>query len=319
MEIDKRKELLIDGLNKLIPPKSKVVILDYPNYSNLGDILILVATKKYLRDRGCTLVAEYERRDYDFISQQNLICTKTILLIQGGGNLGDLYYTHQDLRYKIIRDFANNKIIQLPQSIYFKYQDSLLEAAREFSSHENFHLITRDSESFKIANQIMSNGNIYLLPDMATYLVKSRESKHICSNKILCLLREDGESKIESNGVGTNFSLAPKHEKHFIKKDWAQPSFFERVLKLIDRILYKLKIKTFLLFKVDIYHITSLYRSLLEFYRYQKAVRFMQGFSLVITDRLHGYIYAEINKLECRYIDNSTGKIGNYLNTWSNT
>ena len=48
-----------------------------------------------------------------------------IILLQGGGNFGDLWQAHQSFRERVIQDFPHKKIIQLPQSIFFSEEQIL--------------------------------------------------------------------------------------------------------------------------------------------------------------------------------------------------
>jgi Polysaccharide pyruvyl transferase len=61
------------------------------------------------------------------------------ILIHGGGNLGDLWPRHQQLREQVIRDFPNRPILQLPQSIHFGDRSGLERAKRVFEGHPNLH------------------------------------------------------------------------------------------------------------------------------------------------------------------------------------
>jgi hypothetical protein len=42
-----------------------------------------------------------------------------VILLSGGGNLGDFWVEHQRLREHVVQDFPRHKIIQLPQTMFF--------------------------------------------------------------------------------------------------------------------------------------------------------------------------------------------------------
>lgn len=46
-----------------------------------------------------------------------------LIFLQGGGNLGDKWLNEERLRRTIIESFPNNKIVILPQTIYFSKND----------------------------------------------------------------------------------------------------------------------------------------------------------------------------------------------------
>ena len=50
------------------------------------------------------------------------------ILLSGGGNFGDLYESHQEIREDVIANFPANRIIQLPQSISFHAGEALQSA-----------------------------------------------------------------------------------------------------------------------------------------------------------------------------------------------
>ena len=41
-----------------------------------------------------------------------------IILLNGGGNFGDLWRSHSEFRIKVINNFRTNKIIIFPQTVF---------------------------------------------------------------------------------------------------------------------------------------------------------------------------------------------------------
>ncbi len=72
------------------------VYLDLPYYSNIGDTLIWEGTKEFLQTLPykCLYYASKDTFHYRKLAQN------VIILLQGGGNFGDLYRLHSEFRKK---------------------------------------------------------------------------------------------------------------------------------------------------------------------------------------------------------------------------
>ena len=90
------------------------VLLDVPYYTNIGDTLIWEGTKHFLKNipHKCLYTASVETY------KNRPLPPDTVILLQGGGNFGDLWRRHQDLRLEVIRAYPKNKIIILPQTVF---------------------------------------------------------------------------------------------------------------------------------------------------------------------------------------------------------
>ena len=122
MNATQKKKQLMDTITKVLTPliDNDYVYLDLPYYNNLGDVLIWEGTKCFLQTLPYKCL--YASDIYFYIPRK--LHKDVIILFQGGGNLGDLYREHSCFRRKIIESYPENKVIILPQSIY--YDDSSL-------------------------------------------------------------------------------------------------------------------------------------------------------------------------------------------------
>ena len=59
------------------------------------------------------------------------------ILLQGGGNFGDIWRPCQDFRLKVIRDYMDNPIIILPQSVFYEDEKVLEQDVEEMGRHKN--------------------------------------------------------------------------------------------------------------------------------------------------------------------------------------
>lgn len=179
--------------NRLAPLFGKECILvDAPYYPNIGDSLIWEGFEVLLKDNG--IKCQY-RSSLDTFSFPCLGNDTTIVFI-GGGNFGDTWRELQDFRCNVIAHYPNNRIIILPQSVYYNNQNNLHEDISIFSSHKDLHICARDNFSYDFLRNNFKENNIILLPDLAFVL---NAKNYICPAKesigrVLYLVRKDNES-----------------------------------------------------------------------------------------------------------------------------
>ena len=82
-------------------------LLEVPYYTNLGDTLIWQGELDFLRKLPykCKGMYSYETPIPDGIGINDII------LLQGGGNFGDLWTNPHEYRMRVIEKYPNNKII----------------------------------------------------------------------------------------------------------------------------------------------------------------------------------------------------------------
>ncbi|OAB41551.1 exopolysaccharide biosynthesis protein [Paenibacillus macquariensis subsp. defensor] len=281
----------------VIPSGSSIYYIDYPVYNNGGDLLIMKGTEAFFRDHNIHVQARYSVLDFP---DELVIPKDQIIVLQGGGNFGDLYPVHQRLRERIVAEYIHNRIVLLPQTIYFKEESEYDRTAQLFNNHRDAHLFVRDTLTYGVAIQKFHNCHVYLSPDMAHQLwpivPKSRPDK-----ELLCFFRTDIEKtseqlQFESDGQGD-----------FL--DWA--SLYNRVEKKAINMIAKVMRKGS--GPLPMHAIWDKYSD----YLVNKAVRRFSGYRNVQTSRLHGHILACLMDKPNTLLDNSYGKNSNYYNTWT--
>lgn len=289
-------------LSPLIEKGEEFALLDFPSYANVGDSMIWMGTLNFFN--------KFIRSGLSYVSDQNRFSSTSLLkyapegpiLLQGGGNFGDLWPAHQHFREEILSAFPNRKIIQLPQSIHFKDSKNLEHAARVINAHQNFTLMVRDHVSFKIAKENFGC-SVVLCPDMALYLdpVTDKIEK---TRDVLYLLRSDHEKKPSMETVQ---NITPC-------EDWITDlEGFEKDIRLgtIMRLPFLLGLRA---------GNPARQRALL--YERLARGRMMRGIEqigsarYVITDRLHVHILCVLMGIPHAVLDNSYGKIKNVSSAW---
>jgi len=270
---------------------SKIWFLDSPSYENLGDQAIAYATTKILKDTlsNYEIIEVTENNLIKYLSfLKNKIKKDDLIVLQGGGNLGDLYPRYEFLRRQVIKNFPDNKIIIFPQSIYFsdtnKGRREKINSSNVYSNHKNLIVFARDSKSYNLMKQIFPKNEIFLCPDIALYLVnliqnKNREGIGIC-------LREDTEK----------ISLSEQENQ-----------FIQQIYKQYNNNVHK--ITTFSCFNQDI---TLNLREKLVLDKIKEFAKY----KIIITDRLHGVVFSYITNTPCIFFTSKTKKTENLYNDW---
>jgi pyruvyl transferase EpsO len=272
------------------------------------------------------------------------------ILLQGGGNLGDLYET-QLFNEVIIERYHDRPIVMLPQTIYYRSQEALARTAKVFNAHPNLTLFTRDHISYSIAQKHFVNCRNYLAPDMAfqTAGMPGFTGSHNPNGSIFYLRRWDVELKKDLD-AGIE-SLA----QEFTVGDWVS---YNRQWKIGDSKLIAIKQKLNLdlngLPALMVRAATQIYReswqrglssprewlmrrsweqtypynqqfqSIDQPWTHDRALSFvvtalnqLQNHRLVITSRLHGHIFCILLGIPHVFLPNSYHKNKTFFDTWT--
>lgn len=184
LSLAKKHEIINDLIGK-----KQVSYLDIPVYDNVGDLLIMHGTLKFFTKNNIDAVTMLSENSF----YDDAIEKEDVIVFQGGGNFGDLYKNLQNFREKLVEKYTSNRIIIMPQTIYFESDENYKKCCEIFRQHKDLHICVRDKVSYKLAQQ-MSN-YVYLLPDMAhqLYPIKSIDTQ---KDQKLLIKRLDGESLV---------------------------------------------------------------------------------------------------------------------------
>ncbi|MDY0143633.1 MAG: polysaccharide pyruvyl transferase family protein [Bacteroidales bacterium] len=301
------KKKIINDLTPLID--NDYIFLDLPYYTNIGDTLIWKGTEAFLRTLPYKCL--YKTAIETYIKPD--ISKNIVILVQGGGNFGDLWRRHNDFCLKLITEFPENKIIILPKSVYYENKDLIKIDARLMAKHSNLIICARDTVSYETLTFFFSN-RILLVPDMAfaiseTYL---RRLNKVEENNALFFKRKDKE--YNPFDYESHLSCSYKIEE----SEW--PSMGKELFaSLILSYLKTTFIKTrkLVLFNKVISKITDWYAVHIYMpYLIRIGVRFLGSYKYIYTTRLHGAILGMLLNKHITFFDNSYGKNYNFYQTW---
>ena len=262
---------------KQTPLESALYVLT-PTHGNLGDHAIT---------KACIMLFAKFQIPFIEITTQDLILLKKyqklgvmnhhLILVNGGGNLGTLWFSIEILFREIIKFNPDSQIICLPNTIY--YEDSewgreeLEKSIEIYNNHLGLKLFAREKISFDIMNSIYRD--VVLIPDMAFSLNECKEmpDRHGC---LLCLRKDVERTRTEAEEKEINKQAVKLFGNDIIISDMLLDHNIP-----IERRNAELDIK---------------------FNEFRHA-------KLVITDRLHGMIFAAITGTPCILIKSKSPKV----------
>lgn len=159
------RSLTSQVLGDLIVPGAPIALLDYPQYTNAGDVLIWAGTRAYLDQFGVR-VRYQERHDRYSATALRARHPSGPILLQGGGNFGDRWPPHQAFRERVIADFPDRQIIQLPQTIEMAGETA--KRVRDvYARHTRLTILLRDSMSMHAVESLLPGLDVRFCPDLA--------------------------------------------------------------------------------------------------------------------------------------------------------
>lgn len=266
------------------PLGKKYYVLGTPQHTNLGDSAIVLSEITFLKQCGIKEkrikeVTTEEYKEYKDILKTRIRKSDKIFLL-GGGNMGDQWFGEELLRRDMLNTFAQNKTIIFPQTIF--YSDTT-EGQREeknsvsFYNRNNLTIVAREYISFERMKYLYPNANVLITADIV--LSTNRDIFEITEEKrrgILLCLRSDMERAMSSVEYGSI--------EAFLQKNNCEVTV------------------------TDMYSECAVTKN----NRYECVQRKMNEFAsvkLVITDRLHGMVFAAITGTPCIVFANYNYKV----------
>lgn len=261
-----------------------IVMMATPVHGNLGDHAIVCAEKRLLTDLGFgKRIVEVAGSDYALCKEdiKGYISSQDLILIDGGGNLGTLWPWEDDKISEIISSYRENPIIIFPQTCFYDKNVSAQERLKRnrdiYAGAKKLLISLRDQKSYAFCCTHFDARQYVLVPDIVLYLYgKIDLATHTERDGILLCFRKDSERVVSQDEV--------EDLKAYLQQ---------------QNLIYK-KTSTIRNYGVNRFsRQTELNKLWSEF----ASVR------LVITDRLHGMIFAAITDTPCLALDNVSRKV----------
>lgn len=254
--------------------------LGIPTHSNIGDSAIVLAEKIFLKSCGYDRIVEITSQEYVSYRKciKRLLPKHATIFLPGGGNMGDLWPVEEERRCQIIEDFRDHPITVFPQTIYYgaSQEDTSLKerTIQVYNSANNMAIVAREKVSYDIMKTLYPKCKILLTPDIVLSMGYQKFSQNRYG--ILLCFRNDKEKNIAS-----------------VKK---------------ESLIFDLQKEGYSLFTTD----TLSDGQILEINRKETVTEKMRQIAsarLLITDRLHGMIFAAITGTPCIVLGNNHHKV----------
>lgn len=270
-------------IKQLRKENKRFILVGTPLHGNLGDQAITLAEYKYLKDNfEDRSIIEIPRYYFELFEGQfkKYIKKTDVILIPGGGSLGTLWIAEEYFVRKIIQRYSDNAIVIFPQTVFYAEDKGakleLKKSEEIYNNHGNLCICAREKFSYEFMRKHYKQCKILYTPDIVLYLLDKLEIEERVRQGVLLCFRKDKEKQIDDETI-------------------------EQVMGFIENMGERI-IVTDTVVKSTVY--TSNREEELE-----KIWRVFSTSKLVITDRLHGMIFAAITGTPCIVFRNSNHKV----------
>ena len=290
---------LADFLKQLPDDRQRFFMFGVPTYNNLGDLAIAHAEKrffeKYLPEFLYIEITE-PQTDKAIEELLPLLQDDDIIGYSGGGNIGSVYLNHERARRKVFSTFINHKTISFPQSVNFldtpEGQKELKLSQEAYNKNPNLTIVARESKSLAKFQQYFK-AKVLFTSDIVLSL--NPELADVKRDGVLFILREDSEKVTDDQLIDQLSKRIEKAGTEVDQTDTTMPEYADdgeeetgkRTVNLVER--------------RDLIH---------------DKLKEIKSSQVVVTDRLHGMVFAVITKTPVLVFDNSYGKASFSYYNW---
>lgn len=307
------------ALRAVIPPGADVAILDAPNQLNVGDSLIWLGELAYLKRLGHRIRYVADRKTYDAAALRRALPPGGVVLLHGGGNLGDLWLGHQLFRERVVQELADYRLVQLPQSIYFKDADRARLADEVLGGHPDLHVLVRDPLSVARMAEQLPSVRFSHCPDMALGWDPPRRRRIPITTDVLVLARADKEASSGLAEAAATWSSVGRVRLTDWKSEgvwsaaWKLCRATTRGFDLYGRARRRVPILPAGLVDRWFGHVITM-MGRVNFYG---AERLYRPSSHIVVDRLHAHVLAVLMDKHHSVLDNNYRKVSSIFDDYS--
>ncbi|MFF7841883.1 polysaccharide pyruvyl transferase family protein [Streptomyces ossamyceticus] len=306
---------LLTVLDRLVPVGTRCAVIGAPLNSNVGDSAIWLGQRALLGALGAEVRYACDLMSYDAAHLAACVPDGPIMLT-GGGTLGDLWEDSQLLRERVLRDFPDRRIVQLPQSVHFTDHANLTRARRVFDAHPDLTLLLRDRHSLHRCRTVFEAPAL-LVPDLAFAVPPDALTGGAASHDVVWLAREDKES-----------AKGPPARRGAIGGRCGGPYVFDWAREATDaewrqakETLWRGRARA--LCRASSGDPVGAAPALLAAYdglarlQLARGCRLLTSGRVAVTDRLHGHVLGLLLGLPHVLVPDRYGKIRSYWDTWT--
>jgi exopolysaccharide biosynthesis predicted pyruvyltransferase EpsI len=295
--LDSMKGQILRTVTSAIDPRpgQHIVFVGAASHPNIGDTTIALGTELYFRESRTNV----SHRFPDAASVENIskvIDDSAIVVCHGGGNFGDLWYRHHEVRMALMARFPNNRFVMLPQSIYFQDPKNIQITQLAFSKHPDTRILLRDQPSFEFCKKYLTKNVCLLCKDMAFFVGPLQVSMTPIAH-LMFVHRTDKENKWKNFFIPKSLTTDQNERLFMVENDWLQfstPSDLTPAGENPNKL-----------------HLVDLFVRRLE-----AGVRLLGQGKIVMSDRLHANIIAFLAGIPNIVLDSMYNKTRNVFGTF---
>lgn len=270
--------------------RGNILIFLTPEHGNIGDSAIIIAEKEFFRKYfpGRTVVEIPQGLDRPVAARLGAVHgDDSVITVPGGGFLGNLWLPANYVQKNYLENFPDRRIVLFPNTIFFEEKDGwrreIAETRAAYRAHPNLHVFIRDKSIDFLKKEILGEDSprAHGAPDIVLSLDRSAP-KFERAGVLLCF-RADKEKVLPDAAVAELEARLRERGERASRTDTVVP-----------------------------YGVPAEVR---EFEVERKFDEFRRA-RLVITDRLHGMIFAAITGTPCIALNNSSGKVEGVWSLW---
>jgi pyruvyl transferase EpsI len=267
----------------------KVYFIGTPDHYNIGDSVITYATYKILREvlGDCEIeeipIMQFARK-MPYLRRN--VKSDDLLILQGGGNMGNIYWRNERIRREIISHFPHNLKVIFPETIYYENTETGkadFEFSKTIYNSNRIVIFAREQKSYEIMKDAYPKCRLFLVPDIVCALSPCQTGMQR-QNVGLCV-RNDIEKSISEQVKNQIMSELDALKESYVFLDMMYPS--KGYIGKANR------------------------NKVVE-----KKIHEISSYKYVITDRLHGMILCFITGTPCLVIAGYNHKIQSFYETW---
>jgi len=266
-------------------PGSGLFLLNTPTHKNLGDLAIAEAEIYLLNrefpDKKIFEVSAISYNIGSIAALKKIIPEGDVILFHGGGYIGSDWPHEEEAFRRVVLSFPKNRIILLPQSIFYSDDKggraALKRSIRDLSHHKDLHFFARETISYDLMKRSYPNAKVYLSPDIV--LSMDYNAPETDRKGVLLCLRADREKLLDESDAVYIEKFCSQYGKIEYTDTFA-PEEQPEPVKASERL----------------YLVNS------------KLEQFNRS-ALVVTDRLHGMVFAALTGTPCVALSNHNHKV----------
>jgi pyruvyl transferase EpsO len=210
-------------------------------------------------------------------------------------------------------DCHDNPILVFPQTVWFYDAENLRRCAAAYARHPDVTVCARDARSLAILQEYFVDTRTLLVPDMALCLEPPRRTYSVGTGRVLCMWQC---TNVESGDAAYRDVIPEGVEVH----DW--PAYERRLTRARYYVAFAMnRIVHTVTHALDIvpperFDATALLVRRPSSVHLAEAIRLLERYDVVISERLHGHILACLLGIPSILLDNSYGKNKAFHETW---